>query len=155
MTSRTPLLIALAITIGIAALEFWGGYASHSLALTTDAIHVCVDTLAIALALVAAIGAARPPDRRRTFGYGRIEILGALVNGTILCVATVAIVMAAIHRFSAPEEPAGVLMTIVAAIGLVCNTAVGVVLHRAGENDLNVRAALFHVLGDALGAFAV
>lgn len=155
MTQRKPLLLALFVTIGIAALEFWGGYASHSLALTTDAVHVLVDTLAIGLALIAAIGASRPPDPRRTFGYGRIEILGALVNGTILCVATVAIVASAIHRFSEPVEPEGIIMIVVAAIGLACNAGVGVMLHRAGKSDLNVRAALFHVLGDALGAFAV
>jgi cobalt-zinc-cadmium efflux system protein len=155
MTVRTSLLIALAITVAIAGLEFWGGFASHSLALTSDAVHVCMDLFALALALVAAIGAERPADPRRTFGYGRIEVLGALVNGTILLVATVGIVYFASRRFAAPVEPHAVLMSVIAGIGLACNASVGLILHRESRHDLNVRAALFHVLGDALGALAV
>ena len=147
--------IALAVTALVAALEFWGGIASHSLALVGDAVHVCMDVFALGIALIAAIGAARPADPRRTFGYGRIEVLGALLNGTLLLVATLAIVFEAVRRFSQPVEPEAMLMTIVAAIGLCANGAVGFILHRHEENDLNVRAALFHILGDALGAAAV
>ena len=90
MSVRRRLTFALIASALVALLEFWGGLRSQSLALTTDAVHVCTDVLALALALVAAIGASRPADPRRTFGYGRIEVLGALVNGTILLVATVA-----------------------------------------------------------------
>jgi cobalt-zinc-cadmium efflux system protein len=125
------------------------------LALTSDAVHVCMDLFALGLALVASIGAARPADPRRTFGYGRIEVLGALVNGTLLIVATIAIVYAAAHRFSAPVEPQAFTMIVIAGIGLAINVCVGLMLHRQSERDLNVRAALFHVLGDALGALAV
>src|SRR5215469_7453825 len=92
MAIRRRLGVALVATAAVALLEFWGGAVSHSLALLSDAVHVCTDVLALALALLAAIGAARPADPRRTFGYGRIEVLGALVNGTLLLVATVAIV---------------------------------------------------------------
>ena len=114
-----------------------------------------MDVFALGLALLAAIGAARPADPRRTFGYGRIEVLGSLVNGTLLLVATIAIVYAAIRRFGAPVEPQAVTMTVVAAIGLAVNGSVGAMLRGAGHRDLNVRAALFHVLGDAVGALAV
>ncbi|HEX4012250.1 MAG TPA: cation diffusion facilitator family transporter [Candidatus Cybelea sp.] len=159
MTERRPaigrLTIALVATALIALLEFWGGAASRSLALTGDAVHVCMDVVALGLALIAAIGAARPADARRTFGYGRIEVLGALVNGTLLLVATVAIVYFAVRRFSAPVEPSAALMTAVAAAGLAVNAAVGLSLRAAGKSDINVRAALFHIVGDALGAFAV
>lgn len=155
MPARRRLAIALILTGVVAALEFWGGIASHSLALTSDAVHVCVDLFALGLALVAAIGATQPADPRRTFGYGRIEVLGALVNGTVLLVATIVIVYAAAHRFAAPVEPRAATMTVIAAIGLVLSLCVGAVLRRGGEADLNVRAALFHVLGDALGALAV
>jgi cobalt-zinc-cadmium efflux system protein len=154
MTARSSLTFAIAVTALVALLEFWGGYASRSLALTGDAVHVTMDFFALGLALLAAIGAERPADRKRTYGYGRIEVLGALLNGTILLVATVAIVYAASLRFRAPVEPHAAIMSIVAAVGLVCNAIVGAVLHRGGQ-DLNVRAALFHVLGDALGAIAV
>jgi cobalt-zinc-cadmium efflux system protein len=152
---RRRLLVALIASIAVALLEFWGGVASRSLALVSDAVHVCTDVLALGLALLAAIGAARPPDRRRTFGYGRVEVLGALVNGTLLLVATAAILYQAARRFAAPVEPAATLMIVVAAAGLAVNAGVGLLLRQSGKRDLNVRAALFHVFGDALGAVAV
>ncbi|HYL27514.1 MAG TPA: cation diffusion facilitator family transporter [Candidatus Nitrosotalea sp.] len=155
MPVRGRLVLALIASGLVALLEFWGGAVSHSLALTTDAVHVCTDVLALALALLAAIGAARPADPRRTFGYGRIEVLGALVNGTVLLLATAAIVYEAVRRFSAPVAPHALTMTAVAAIGLIVNGGVGLLLRESGKRDLNVRAALFHVFGDALGAAAV
>jgi cobalt-zinc-cadmium efflux system protein len=155
MPVRRRLTFALIATALVALLEFWGGAASRSLALTSDAVHVCTDVLALALALLAAIGAARPADLRRSFGYGRIEVLGALVNGTLLLVATIAIIYEATRRFATPVEPGAALMTLVAAIGLAVNGGVGLLLRNDGKRDLNVRAALFHSLGDALGGAAV
>ncbi|HVR46383.1 MAG TPA: cation diffusion facilitator family transporter [Candidatus Binatia bacterium] len=155
MSTQRRLTLALAATALVAVVEFWGGAVSRSLALTSDAAHVCMDAFAMALALLAAIGAARPADPRRTYGYGRIEVLGALANGTLLLVATIAIVYAAARRFAAPVEPHAAVMTYVAAAGLAANVGVGMLLRPGGRRDLNVRAALFHVLGDALGAVAV
>lgn len=155
MAIRRRLGVALVATAAVALLEFWGGAVSHSLALLSDGVHVCTDVLALGLALLASIGAARPADPRRTFGYGRIEVLGALVNGTLLLVATAAIVYEAARRFSAPVEPSAGLMTAVAAIGLIVNAVVGLSLRSSGKMDLNVRAVLFHVFGDALGGAAV
>jgi cobalt-zinc-cadmium efflux system protein len=155
MQTQRRLTIALIATALVAVLEFWGGAISRSLALTSDGAHVCMDAFALALALMAAIGAARPADPRRTYGYGRIEVLGALANGTLLLAATVAIVYFAAHRFAAPIAPHEKTMTAVAAIGLCVNAGVGVLLRGAGKRNLNVSAALFHVLGDALGAVAV
>jgi cobalt-zinc-cadmium efflux system protein len=152
---RRRLVIALIATACVALLEFWGGAVSRSLALTSDAVHVCTDVLALALALLAAIGASRPADPRRTFGYGRIEVLGALVNGALLLVATTAIVYEAARRFAAPVEPAAALMTLIAAAGLTVNGSVGLLLRQSSARDLNVRAALFHIVGDALGGAAV
>ncbi len=155
MSTQRRLTLALAATALVAVLELWGGAVSRSLALTSDAAHVCMDAFAMALALLAAIGAARPADPRRTFGYGRIEVLGALANGTLLLVATIAIVYFAARRFAAPVEPHAAVMAYVAAAGLAVNAGVGMLLRPGGRRDLNVRAALFHVLGDALGAIAV
>ncbi len=155
MAIRRRLVYALIATALVALLEFWGGAVSRSLALTSDAVHVCTDVLALALALLAAIGAARPADPRRTFGYGRIEVLGALVNGTLLLVATIAITYEAARRFASPVEPGAALMTLIAAVGLTVNGGVGLLLRSSGKRDMNVRAALFHVIGDALGAAAV
>jgi cobalt-zinc-cadmium efflux system protein len=164
MASRIRLTIALVLSIAVAVLEFWGGAVSHSLALTTDAVHVCMDVFALAIALVAATGAMRPANRRKTFGYGRIEVLGALVNGALLLGATAILAYQAVLRFGAPREPHGLMMTFVAAIGLVLNLVIAFTL-LAGEHghahghahggNLNLRAALTHVAGDALGALAV
>jgi cobalt-zinc-cadmium efflux system protein len=155
MGVRKRLTLALIATALVAVLEFAGGVLSGSLALTSDAVHVCMDVFALALALAAAIGATLPADRRRTFGYGRVEVLGALVNGTLLLVATVAIVYFAVRRFAAPVEPHAATMILIATIGLAVNAGVGSLLKPEGKRDLNVRAALYHVLGDALGALAV
>ncbi len=155
MSSQRRLALALTLAAAVAALEFWGGAASHSIALVTDAVHVCMDVFALAIALIAAIGATRPANRRKTFGYGRIEVLGALFNGALLFGATLLLIYEAIRRFSSPVEPHGTLMTVVAAIGFVVNVGIGLTLSHDHSENLNVRAALFHVAGDALGAFAV
>jgi cobalt-zinc-cadmium efflux system protein len=155
MQTQRRLILALVATAFVAGFEFWGGAASRSLALTSDAVHVCMDTFALGLALLAAIGAARPADPRRTFGYGRVEVLGALANGTLLLVATIAIVYSAVQRFTMPVEPHAATMSLVAAAGLAVNGGVGMLLRSQSKRDLNVRAALFHVFGDALGALAV
>ena len=148
------LSVALVATALVALLEFWGGAASRSLALTGDAVHVCMDVVALALALIAGVGAARPADTRRTFGYGRIEVLGALVNGTLLLVATIAIVYFAARRSprrSSRRRAHG---------GRRRRWVSGQCRRRPlsafrGQERFNVRAVLFHVMGDALGAFAV
>jgi len=155
MSGRSRLGLAFLLCATVAALEFWGGAAAHSLALTTDAVHVCIDVLALGIALLASIGATRRANRRKTFGYGRLEVLGALLNCAILLAATGIIVVAAIQRFHAPLEPHGILMTVVAAIGLAVNLTIGLTLMRDSHNSQNVRAVLMHVVGDALGAFFV
>ena len=155
MKAQTRLLVALVLVTLVAAFEFWGGFRANSLALIGDAVHVCVDVFAIGIALAALVGARRPANARKTFGYGRLEVIGALVNGTVLCAVTMLIVYEAIHRFFVPPHPAGRLMMVVAAIGLIVNGMVGFLLLRFGKENLNVQAALFHVAGDALGAIAV
>ena len=155
MSTRRRLAFALALSAAVAALEFWGGATSHSIALLTDAVHVCMDVFALAIALIAAIGATRPANRRKTFGYGRLEVLGALFNGALLLGATLFLIYEAILRFGSPVEPQGTLMTAVAAVGFVVNGTIGLTLAHDHSDNLNVRAVLFHVFGDALGAFAV
>ncbi len=154
MSSRRRLSLALILSAAVAALEFWGGAASHSLALTTDAVHVCIDVFAFAVALLAAVGATRRANRRKTFGYGRVEVLGALFNGAILLGATAILAYQAVLRLRAPVEPHGLMMTVIAAIGLVVNVSIGLTLLEHHHNH-NVRAALAHVAGDVLGALAV
>jgi cobalt-zinc-cadmium efflux system protein len=149
------LKIALAGTAFVAILEVAGGLRSGSLALLSDAAHVTMDVVALAIAFFASLQATRPANARQTFGFARLEILAALANGGLLFGVTIAIVIEAGRRFAAPVEPQGQLMLVVAAIGLAVNLAIGAMLVRGAHGNLNVRAAVLHVAGDALGAVAV
>ena len=155
MAQRRRLAAAVALTALVAVVEFWGGFRAQSLALLSDAAHVCMDLFALAIALAAMIAAQRPATPRQTFGFGRLEMLAALTNGALLFGATIAIVVEAIRRLGAPVLPHGLLMTEVAFFGLLINGSVGLILLRDGRRNLNVAAALYHVAGDALGAAAV
>ncbi|HZO93376.1 MAG TPA: cation diffusion facilitator family transporter [Candidatus Baltobacteraceae bacterium] len=149
------LKIALAATCAVALLEIAGGVRAGSLALLSDAVHVAMDVVALAIALAAAVQAKRPADSRRTYGFARYEILAALANGALLTAVSVLIAIEAVHRFVHPVRPEGVLMAAIAAVGLTVNVTVGLVLLGDRQGGLNVRAALLHVAGDALGALAV
>jgi cobalt-zinc-cadmium efflux system protein len=158
------LRIALVATACVAAFEIAGGFAAGSLALLSDAAHVAMDVVALGIALAASVQARRPATERQTYGFARIEILAALANGALLTAVTVLVIVEAIRRFSHPELPHGALMAAVAAVALVVNVVVGMILlggeHRHAGHDhvhrnLNMRAALLHVGGDALGAAAV
>ena len=154
-TSTFRLKIALGATAAIAVLELAGGIAAGSLALLSDAAHVAMDVVALGIALAAAVQSKRPATHRQTYGFARYEILAALANGGLLTAVTILIVIEAVKRLIHPELPAGGLMAAVAAIGLAVNVSVGVMLVRGSHGNLNVRAALLHVAGDALGAIAV
>jgi cobalt-zinc-cadmium efflux system protein len=153
--AAAPLGTALGFTLALAVLELAGGFASHSLALLSDAAHVLMDALALGISLVARAQMRRPANERRSYGYARFEILAALGNGGLLFGITLLIALEAIRRFATPELPQGGLMAGVAAIGLAVNLGIGAALARSAREDLNVKAALFHVFSDALGAFAV
>jgi cobalt-zinc-cadmium efflux system protein len=150
-----PLATALAATAALALFEFGGGLAAHSLALLADSAHVAMDAFALGIALFARAQMRRPANERRSYGYARFEILAALGNGGLLLGITVAIAFEALRRFATPELPQGGLMAWVAGVGLAVNLAIGTALLRSAARDLNVRAALFHVFSDALGALAV
>ena len=155
MAQRTRLALAVVLTALVAIVEFWGGFRSQSLALLSDAAHVCMDLFALGIALAAMIAAQRPATPRQTFGFGRLEMLAALTNGALLSGATIVIVIEAIKRLGAPVAPHGALMSEIALFGLLVNGAVGLILLRDGRRNLNIAAALYHVAGDALGAAAV
>jgi cobalt-zinc-cadmium efflux system protein len=141
----------LAITILYAGAEFAGGIVSNSLALLADSGHMLTDALALALALAAAWFAKLPPDRARTYGYQRAEILAALANGVALVVICGFLFWEAWKRLFAPPEVKSGLMDLVAVGGLLVNLA-GLVLLREVRHGLNARAAYLHVMGDLLGS---
>jgi cobalt-zinc-cadmium efflux system protein len=114
-----------------------------------------MDVVALAIAMGAQWQATRPATRRQTFGFARMEVLAALANAALLLAVTAFIVIEALHRFAAPSLPLGRLMIGVALAGGSINAFMGFLLSREVASNLNVRAAFYHVLSDALGAIAV
>jgi len=154
-TNRNALTLALSITTLMMAVEFVGGILSGSLALISDAGHMLTDTGALALALFALWFSRRPATTQKTYGFYRAEILSALLNGSVLIVIAGYIFYEAFRRFINPTEVQGLLMLSVAAIGLVANLAGAFVLSKGSKENLNVRAALWHVLSDAFSSVGV
>ncbi|MDQ0112393.1 cobalt-zinc-cadmium efflux system protein [Paenibacillus harenae] len=152
--NKAGLLFALVITAGIMVLEFVGGLVTNSLALLSDSGHMLSDAAALALSLAAMWFAARPSSAKRTFGFHRFEILAALLNGVSLFVISGFIIAEAIKRFWEPPTVASGSMMIIAAIGLLANLASAWFLMRKGDvkDNLNVRSAYLHVIGDAIGS---
>lgn len=140
------------LTALFAVVEVVGGLFAGSLALLADAVHMISDVAALAIAAVAAKIAARPAHEGMTYGYGRARILAAQVNGLALCFLAGWIVWEAVGRVVTPPEVDGGIMSIVAVIGLLVNLIVLKWLH--GGEDLNTKAAYWHVLGDTLGSLA-
>lgn len=154
---KTSLVIALGITGSIFVVELVGGFLANSLALLADASHMLTDIAALALSLFAIWLAARPAPPQKTYGYYRLEILAALVNGLLLALIALFIFYEAYNRFLSPQKVEGGLMLGVAVVGLVANVASAWVLSSHVQESLNIRAAFAHVMSDAaasLGAVA-
>ncbi|NDW17600.1 cation transporter [Dysgonomonas sp. 216] len=134
-------------------VEFVGGYITNSLALLSDAGHMLSDSFALGLSLSALLFGQRAATTNKTFGYKRFEILAALLNGLILVIIAIFICKEAIARFSQPESVVGEGMIIISTIGLIINLIVAWILSRGEAKDnLNVRSAFLHVIGDLLGS---
>ncbi len=147
------LWLALTATLGFAGVEAVAGWWSGSLALLGDAGHMLSDTTALGLAALAAWVAQRPPSARHSYGLGRAEVVAALVNALLMLALVTGIVVHAVERLQNPVAVKGGAVLVVAAIGLVVNVVVALVLSRGG-GGINVRGALLHVLGDLLGSVA-
>lgn len=156
-SNRRLLATSLAITSVVMIVQIVGAVLSGSLALLADAVHMFTDAAALVIALIASAVAARPANDRRTFGYQRAEVFGALVNGIILIVLAVGVAVEGIRRLIDPGEVevAGGLMLVVAVIGLVANAVAMWLLSSAQRRSINVRGAYIEVLGDLIGSAAV
>lgn len=146
------LRFVLVLTAAFMVVEVVGGLAARSLALLADAGHMLADVAALGLSLFALQLARRPASPDKTYGYVRLEILAALVNGVVLVVTAVGISWQAWRRLSAPVAVDGPLLSVVAAGGLVVNIVAVRLLHAHAGESLNVRAAYLHVVGDLLGS---
>ena len=144
---------ALAMTLGFAFVEAISGWISNSLALLGDAGHMFTDSSALALAAFASWLAKRPPSHRHSYGLVRAEIVAALINSLAMIVIIIGITVAAIERLQQPHNVSGGTVMVVAFIGLLVNLIVAWFLHH-GEQTINTRAALLHVMGDLLGSVA-
>ena len=152
--SMTRVQIALILTGTFMIVELIGGILSGSLALLADAGHMFTDTIALSLAAFAFHVSSRPADSKRSFGYHRFQIIAAFVNGLSLLVIVGWILFEAVHRMIDPPEVIGRTMLIVAFGGLVVNIASFLMLHGGDQENLNIRGAALHVLGDLLGSIA-
>lgn len=152
--SLRRLKIALALTFVYMIAEAVGGWWVNSLALVADAGHMLTDVAALSLTLFAIWFAARPATSRKTYGYYRLEILAAFVNGIALVLLSIWIIYEAFERWQNPPEIAGTQLTFIAAGGLVVNLIAAYLLHADHKHDLNIRGAFLHVIGDLLGSVA-
>jgi cobalt-zinc-cadmium efflux system protein len=152
---QRDLLIALSITVLMMVAEVIGGLLSNSLALLSDAGHMLTDNLALLLSFFAMKFATRPATERRTFGFYRLEILAALLNGIILVLISTYILYEAYVRMIHPQPVEGKLMMIVAIVGLVANVVGALFLFKHSHANLNIRGAYLHIVGDALSSIGV
>lgn len=153
--TRPVLWRVLALNLVLLVVELGVGLWTGSLAVLSDAGHMLGDVGALSLALGAAWLAARPPTPQQTFGMRRAEVMGALINGVTMVAVVVLIVVEAIARLAvgAPEI-AGAPVLVIGVVGLVVNLGSAAALYRADRDNLNIRGALLHMLGDALGSVA-
>jgi cobalt-zinc-cadmium efflux system protein len=152
--SRQRLSIVLLLTSLYTIAEVLGGLWTGSLALFADAGHMLTDVAALSLALMAVWFSARPATSTKTFGYYRLEILAALVNGVALVVISLLVFYEAYRRWAAPPVVRSNAVILVAAGGLIINLVSARILHGRHAVDLNIRGVWLHVISDAMGSIA-
>jgi cobalt-zinc-cadmium efflux system protein len=148
------LLLALILTGGFMVVEVAGGILAGSLALLADAGHMLTDTAALALSWYAFLVSRRPATEERSYGQHRFQVLAALINGVALVAVAGWITVEAVWRLFDPVPIMGTAMLAIAAVGLVVNIAGFLILHGGNQENLNMRGAVLHVLGDLLGSVA-
>lgn len=152
--NKKALKISFILIFSYMFIEFVGGFITNSLALLSDAGHMLSDAVALGISLSAVVFGAKTATESKTFGYKRYEILAALFNGIVLVLISIFIFKEAIERLQNPQQVIGKGMMIISVIGLIINIIVARVLHSHGSVDenLNVRSAYLHVIGDMLGS---
>ncbi len=154
-STQRNMLIVLSITAVIMIAEIIGGLLANSLALLSDAGHMLTDILALGLSVVAMSFAQKPPTSSKTYGFYRLEILAAFFNGMLLLFISLYIFYEAYQRLLQPEEIKGLFMLVVASIGLLANGVGILVLRKSAHKNLNVKSALFHIVGDTISSVGV
>lgn len=142
-------------TLAFVAIEIAAGFAAHSLALLSDAGHNFTDGLALALAWLGVYLESKPADETRTYGYHRAGVLSAFINALTLVLLSAWIFWEGLARLRQPEPVNESIMIAVALGALALNGGILLLLHRASRDDLNIRGAFVHMMGDALGSLAI
>ncbi len=146
---------AVSLTLLFVLVEAGFGWFAHSLALLSDAGHNLADAAALGFSWYALSVASKPSHEGMTFGYHRVGIFAALANALSLVLIAVLIGWEAIERIRDPQLANGGVMIVVAVAAIVVNLVIGLWLHRGAKDDLNIRSAYLHMLGDAISAFGV
>ncbi len=149
------LRLSLAATLAFTAFEIFAGLRSHSLSLLSDAGHNFTDALALLLAAVGVYLQGKPANQSKTYGYGRAGVIAAFVNAATLILVSLIIFWEAAGRLLHPEPLNDRVMMWVALAALVLNGAIVIALNRGKKGDINIRAAMIHMAGDAVGALAI
>lgn len=146
---------AVSVNLGLTLVQIVAGVVSGSLAMIADAIHNLSDAVSLMIALIARKLARRPADAAMTFGYGRIEVVAALVNYTTLIVIALWLLAEGVQRLFDPVPVQGWIVVIVASVALVVDLVTALLIFRLSRDSMNIRAAFLHNLADALGSVAV
>ena len=147
--------LAVVLTSAVLIAEVIGGILTNSLALLSDAAHVFADVFALALSWFAVYLSTLPASNRRTYGYHRVEVFAAFINGVSLVAISIWIFYEAFQRISDPEPVKSLQMLIIAIVGLVVNLIVALIFIRESHENLNVKSAFLHVIGDAMSSAGV
>lgn len=153
--SDARLVWAVIVNVGLTVAQIVGGVLSGSLALIADALHNFSDAASLGLALFARKIGRRPADKLMTFGYGRAEVVAALINLTTLVIVGLYLLIEAVNRYLDPQPIEGWTVVIVAGIALVIDIATAVLVHKGTKDSLNIKAAFLHNVSDALASVGV
>ena len=152
---KSVLMVSFIITVTTMVAEIVGGLLTHSLALVSDGIHMFTHAFALGLSWGAIVLASRPANIEKTFGYYRVEVVAAFVNGLTILFSAVWIVIEGISRLVTPE-PVNIGVTlIIAIVGLVINLITGAILLRGDQSNMNIRSSFLHMLTDTLSSVAI
>lgn len=149
------LLGALALALGVLVLEVAGGLVTGSLALLADATHVAVDVVALVIGIAAARLAMRPPDGSHTYGFHRVESLGALVNAALLVAASTLVISESLDRLANPSPVDALAVLPIATLALATNATSAFLVHGIDRQTTASRVIVLHLAGDAVGSLAV
>ena len=148
-------IAAIAVNLALTVAQIAAGVVSGSLAMIADAVHNLSDALALVIAFAARRIARRPSDEAMTFGYGRAEMVAALVNVTTLVVISLWLVWEGLARLVDPQPVEGWIVVIVAGLALIVDAATAALTYRMARGSANIRAAFLHNVADALGSIGV